>query len=50
MFSEHARSYQHGRTPDIDTSTEEQEFNMHCQNKTSNVYELGTVSEQHPRK
>lgn len=50
VFSEHDKSYQRGRAPDVDTSTKEQEVNMHCQNKTSKVYELGTVSEQHARK
>lgn len=50
VFSEHAKSYQHGRAPNVDTSTKEQEVNMHCQNKTSEVYELGTVSERHARK
>lgn len=50
VFSEHAKSYQHGRAPDVDTSAKEQEVNMHCQNKTSEVCELGTVSEQHARK
>lgn len=50
MFSEHAKNYHRGRAADVDTSTEEQEVTKHCQNKTSKVYELGTVSEQHARK
>lgn len=50
VFSEHAQKRQHGRAPNVDTSTEEQEATMHHQNKTSRVCELGTVSEQHARK
>lgn len=50
VFTEHAKSYQHGIALNVDNSTKEQQVNMHCQNKTSKVYELGTVSEQHPRK
>jgi len=50
VFSEHAKSYHHGRAPNVDTSTKEHEGNMHCQNKTSKVCELGSVSERHARK